>query len=56
MNTGFNKIGVMIVVITTTIIIGPIILLLIRPTAAPLLATIKATSPLEIIPTPILSA
>lgn len=52
LKTIFNKIGVTIVVITTTTTIGPKFTALINPSAAPLLATIKATSPRETIPTP----
>ena len=53
LNTTFKRIGVTIVVITTVIITGPYRSCDIKPTAIPLLATIKATSPREIIPTPI---
>ena len=52
-NASLSKIGVIIVVTTTTITTGPKRSSEISPLAAPLLATIRATSPLEIIPTPI---
>ena len=49
----FNKIGEIIVLTTTTITIGPNIILESSPSSAPLLATIRATSPLDTIPVPI---
>ena len=49
----FRIIGAMIVVSTTTITSGPNSLGSIRPQLSPFLATIRATSPLEIIPAPI---
>ena len=51
--TNFNKTGVITVVTTTIIMIGPKNADAINPNADPLLATIKATSPLETIPVPI---
>ena len=49
----FNNTGVIIVVITTHITNGGSNEFVINPTAIPLLATIKATSPLDTIPEPI---
>ena len=49
----FKRIGERIVVTTTTMTTGPNKRGDIRPTAAPLLATIRATSPRDTIPQPI---
>ncbi len=51
LKVNFSKIGVMMVVMITTITTGPKKLDPKSPTCVPLLATINATSPREIIPT-----